>query len=408
MAEKLIIRIGSHENEVVHWLVWSSTESEIIASGELSDATHLSELSEKSISRKVTVLVPGTDVLLKKLNVPAKSKNALRLAAPYMLEDDIAQDVEQLFFAYADIKTSSGEENCFIATVAQEQMNTWQNWLSKAQIKHDVLVPEVLALPYVEERWQAIQLSNQIILRQGKWQGTTIDNDLWESYSQSWSSPEDINIDAYSSLPTTNMAVSIEAKPEELPLALMAQNLDSQPFNMLQGEYKAKVERSPLVRTWAWAAGFAGVALLLNVIIKSFTLLNLEQQTNEVEQEIIVQYKEAFPQTKRVRVSTIKSQLKRKLAEIGSGESDAHFLSLLTKTQTAFARVPSLKPESLKFDGRRNELRLQATAAGYQQFEQFKELLEKSQLAVTQGAQNNQGDSVSGSFSITENKGGRS
>lgn len=408
MAENLIIRIGSHANEMVHWLVWSPAEKEIIASGELDDATHLFELHDKSISRKVTVLVPGSDVLLKKLNVPAKSKNAMRLAAPYMLEDDIAQEVEQLFFAYADIKTSTGDENCFVAAVAHEQMNTWLNWLSEAEIKHSELIPEVLALPDTNGHWQAVQLSGQIILRQGTWQGTTIDSELWESYSQSWNSSESINIDAYSSLPPTNEDVVVEAKPEELPLALMAQNLDAKSFNMLQGEYKPKVERSPLVKTWAWAAGLAGVALLLNVIIKSITLLNIEQQTNDIEQQIVAKYKKAFPQTKRVRVSTIKSQLKRKLAEIGSGESDAHFLSLLTKTQTAFAQVPSLKPESLKFDGRRNELRLQATARDYQQFEQFKELLEQNRLVVTQGAQNNQGNSVSGSFSISENIGGRS
>ncbi|WP_274620310.1 GspL/Epsl periplasmic domain-containing protein [Colwellia maritima] len=59
-----------------------------------------------------------------------------------------------------------------------------------------------------------------------------------------------------------------------------------------------------------------------------------------------------------------------------------------------------LKPESLKFDGKRQELRLQAIADDYQHFERFKSALVAENLTVQQGAQNNQGDQVTGSFSI--------
>ena len=32
--EQLLIRLGSNADEAVHWLVWSTSEREIIASGE--------------------------------------------------------------------------------------------------------------------------------------------------------------------------------------------------------------------------------------------------------------------------------------------------------------------------------------------------------------------------------------
>ena len=96
------------------------------------------------------------------------------------------------------------------------------------------------------------------------------------------------------------------------------------------------------------------------------------------------------------------------MAEIGATDNDASFLMMLSKIQPAFSQVPQLKPESIKFDGNRNELRMQATANGYQQFEQFKTILESQQFSVSQGAQNNQGDQISGSFSISAAKGGRS
>ena len=74
---------------------------------------------------------------------------------------------------------------------------------------------------------------------------------------------------------------------------------------------------------------------------------------------------------------------------------------MLSQVQPAFAKVPALKPESLKFDGKRQELRLQAIADDYQHFERFKTALVAANLTVQQGAQNNQGDQVTGSFSIT-------
>lgn len=77
---------------------------------------------------------------------------------------------------------------------------------------------------------------------------------------------------------------------------------------------------------------------------------------------------------------------------------------MLAKLQPAFAKVPALKPESVKFDGKRQELRIQATAKDYQAFEQFSVALAIANLIVKQGSQSNQGDQVSGSFSIS-NKG---
>jgi len=56
----------------------------------------------------------------------------------------------------------------------------------------------------------------------------------------------------------------------------------------------------------------------------------------------------------------------------------------------------------LKFDGKRQELRLQAVADDYQHFERFQSALNAASLTVKQGAQNNQGEKVTGSFSISD------
>jgi len=220
----------------------------------------------------------------------------------------------------------------------------------------------------------------------------------------------DILINAYSDLPGVNenagpAGFTLVKAEADLPLALFAQHCQHSSFNLLQGRFKVKERRSKNLTHWLWAAGFAACALLLNVSYKSAQLWQLSAQQTHVEAQIIARYKQAFPEAKRVRIGTIKSQLNRKIAQLGGVKEQAGFLSMLSQVQPAFAKVPALKPESLKFDGKRQELRVQAIADDYQHFERFKGALTTTTLTVKQGAQNNQGDQVTGSFSISS-KGG--
>lgn len=445
MAEILYIRLGSQAQDEISWLIFNTNEQEIIASGELTNAEQLSDLTSKAAQRLVKVFVPGCDVLLKRLIVPTKSQRAMRSAVPYMLEDELAQDVDQLFFAYANIandKSDQSDYNCFVAITQRAQMLLWQSWLADANIQTDFMQPDVLAMPYVEGQYSAIALhgantstsastngstsgsakSTQIVVRLGQWQGFTLDSEAWQftlknifPLQQSSSSSEkksdteqaqsEIIINAYSDLPclsdlASQQGVTVINAEEELPLALFAQHCHRSTFNLLQGMFKVKEHRSKNLKNWLWAAGFAAGALLLNVGYKSAQLWQLSTQQTQVEAQIIARYKKFFPSTKEVRIGIIKSQLKRKIVQLGGASEQVGFLSMLSQVQPAFAKVPALKPESLKFDGKRQELRVQAIADDYQHFEHFKSVLTAANLTVKQGAQNNQGEQVTGSFSI--------
>ena len=282
------------------------------------------------------------------------------------------------------------------------------------------MLPDVLAMPFNsndEGKWSGITLGSandeQILIRQALWQGFTVDQATWQFIAKTLSEQKmpkaaqqesqqqtATEIDAYSALPHSD-GLTLNNMPEELPLALLAKHSQAASFNLLQGEYKVKEQHSKVLVNWLWAAGFAAGALLLNVGYKSAELWQLSAKQVAVEQQIISTYKKAFPRVKRVRISTIKSQLNQKIAQLGGLSNSEGFLVMLSKVQPAFSQVSALKPESLKFDGKRQELRLQAIANDYLPFEQFKSALENADLKVKQGAQNNQGDQVSGSFSIT-------
>lgn len=404
MSEVLYIRLDNKETAPISWLVWSSAEREIIASGQLNNVDELSMLSEKAQSREVVAIVASQDVALKSLQVPGNSLRSIRLAAPYMLEEELAEDVEDMFFAYGQAENGA-EKNCHVAIVKRSLIQQWMNWLSQANIDCKLMVPEIFALPSHENALSAMVVNEQLIVRQGPWQGQAIDSSLWSFVAQQWfeyhSTDQEITLHSYSTLPEFFEQFNVVQEPQELPLALMAQQgLPS--FNLLQGEFAVKTKRSKAKSYWIMAAGICFTALLLTVAQKGAQLYQITSEQAKIEQEIISTYKKAFPKTKRVRISTIKSQLKRQLGQVSQQGNGKDFLTMFAKLQPAFAKVPTLTVDSIKFESKRNEIRLNATANDYQAFDSFKNALERANLQVTQGAQNSQGNKVTGAINIKE------
>lgn len=403
MGETLFIRLGSQAESRIHWLIKTNGQEDIIASGELPNAGELTQLTEKSTTRDVVVFVPASDIAIKRLKVPGSSQRATRAAAPYMLEEMLAQDVEEMCFAFSETKQDDQGHNCFVAALERKQLDTWLQWLAEAEIFSKVLIPDALALPVEPNISSAVMLGEQVLIRLGEWQVMSFEANAWPvvaNYFQGLSEDSQV-INAYSVLSEVPADLTIEYLPEDLPLAILANN-HSRKFNLLQGEFQVKEKRSADTVNWLWVAGIACLALVLNFGLKGAELYSLSSQQAVIETEIIEKYKTVFPETKRVRISTVRSQLRQKLAEVGDSDGVAGFLALLVKLEPALASVPEIKPQTLKFDGKRQEVRMQTIAKDYQYFEKLKVAFEKAGLAVNLGAQNNQGDQISGSFSITD------
>jgi general secretion pathway protein L len=403
MGETLFIRLGSQVDSKIHWLIKTNGHEEIIASGELPNANELTQLTAKASSREAVVFVPACDVAIKSLTVPGSSSRAIRLAAPYMLEDELAQDVEQLFFAFSDAKQNEQGNNCFLAALERKQMSCWRQWLADADIFCKLMIPDALALPVNDDHYTAVMLDEQVLMRLDSWHVMSFEKNAWRFIAEQLGQigEGDKTIQSYSPLANISDELTVEFLPEELPLAVLANHYSAK-FNLLQGEFQVKEKRSAALTNWLWVAGFASLALVLNFTLKGSELYQLSNQQAAIEQEIIASYKSAFPETKRVKISTIRSQLKRKLAEVGNNGGSAGFLPLLVNLEPALVSVPEIKPQTLKFDGKRKEVRMQVVAKDYQYFEKLKVALEKNGLSVNLGAQNNQGDQISGSFSITD------
>jgi len=132
MSEYVVIRLAAEE-PAVEWVLVDSngTRRSGVSSGNLEQAAI--EIGDHA----VIVLVPAEDVLLTSVHIPARSAAKIKTALPFALEENLADDVEDLHFAVGDRQDNN---RLPVAVVAREKMSRWLERLNEAGI-----VPLILA-----------------------------------------------------------------------------------------------------------------------------------------------------------------------------------------------------------------------------------------------------------------------
>src|SRR5215470_13654416 len=96
--------------------------------------------AQRAAGRHICVVVPGTDVLLTEPELPVKAGAKLQQIVPYALEEQLAEDIDELHFAIG--KRVGDAPTTPVAVVALSLMDEWTSTLKAAG-----LVPESM---YVE------------------------------------------------------------------------------------------------------------------------------------------------------------------------------------------------------------------------------------------------------------------
>ena len=132
MSEYVVIRLAA-EDQAVEWVLVDSngTRRSGVSSGNLEQAAI--EVRDHA----VIALVPAEDVLLTSVHIPVRSVAKIRTALPFALEENLADDVEDLHFAVGDRQDNN---RLPVAVVAREKMSGWLDRLNEVGI-----VPVMLA-----------------------------------------------------------------------------------------------------------------------------------------------------------------------------------------------------------------------------------------------------------------------
>ncbi len=334
MSESLVIRLGTNAQQPVEWLVWSGGEEEVIASGTLASAHALGELQERAGGRPAVVLVPGSDLIFRRVSLPGKYSRQSAAALPYLLEEQIASDVDELHLV---VLGHQGHEVDLMA-VDKEKMQTWLGWLEQAGLKSRQLLPDVLALPQASEGWSALQLGKEWLLRQGPCQGIVADEPLLAMLLAA--EPAPVTIHSHTPPPAT-VAASWQAADPELPMLLLARGALASQANLLQGPYRPQTEYSRYWQQWRKVAVVAGALLVVAFAQRGVQLYQLAEQDKALKAEIRQVYTRIFPGESRI--VNVRSQMTQHLQQLGQTPQDG-VLMVLTELAPPLPRCPASSP----------------------------------------------------------------
>ncbi|MFA0324376.1 type II secretion system protein GspL [Vibrio splendidus] len=405
MSEFLTVRLSSEPQSPVQWLVWSTSQQEVIASGELSSWEQLDELTPYAEKRSCIALLPGSECLIKRVEIPKGAARQFDSMLPFLLEDEVAQDIEDLHLTILDKDAT----HATVCGVDREWLKQALDLFREANIIFRKVLPDTLAVPLEDQGISALQIDQHWLLRQGNYQAVSI-NEAWlpmflqSDWVAAGEEEQATTIFSYTAMPSDDVqqqsGLEWQAKPAELVMSLLSQQAITSGVNLLTGTFKTKSSFSKYWRVWQKVAI---AACLLVAVIVTQQVLKVQQyeaqaQAYRMESERI--FRAVLPGKQRIpTVSYLKRQMNdeaKKYGGSGEGDSLLGWLALLPET---LGQVKTIEVESIRYDGNRSEVRLQAKSSDFQHFETARVKLEEK-FVVEQGPLNRNGDAVFGSFTL--------
>lgn len=414
--ETLYIQLNP-DNESAQWLVLDEKNQphSAIRQGPVSS------LKDFSKQRRIVCALNSSDIFLTEVTLPfSRNRRKLEQAVPYMLEDELAEDVEKLHFALGKAQEQILEDeedegdkrvNLPVAVINKNTLQDCLNILQEAGLKPHAILPDVLSVPIDEDEWTVMLNGNRALLRTGVTTGVACDLEnlgmlLEFSLEQKGdAAPKQIHIwnhnETESELELQLEDVEVNTTQAELPwLNTLARGYGkTDQINLLQGEFSFRQEYGKMLKRWQLPAIFLGVLVVLMLGTKIFQFIQLEKEIKELDKQSTRVYKQVFPNSRNF--TDMRHQFETKLKELGSAESaNTDFLSILNAAGKHIVKNKTVKIEAITFNGQR--LDIEMTAPAIAQMEEIKQALDAEELVTEISSISAEGDKVSGQLRISK------
>lgn len=366
--DTLLIRLypgpAGDEPPPAEWLV---TGANGLPSGEPGYGT-LDEAAAVARLRRTIVLVPSEGILLTKVNIKARNREQLLRAIPFALEEDLAEDVEQLHFALGPRQLDGDHP---VAVVSRALMTQWLEELSAVGLIPQALIPDVLALPQATENaWSLLLEKDRALLRKDTFSGFTFDpanaEDLLNcALEEANVKPEVIEVYGTEGEDDPRLAPisSITYQQRDgSPPVLWATGLDAKrAINLLQAQYRTKSDLVRLLKPWRAAAALIGIWLVLQVVEFVLDYQRLAAEDRALQTKIEQIYRNTFPNTSRIVNARIQmEQQLDALRQASKSNTRVAFMPLMDAGARAIQPLTGVKIDALDYLNGRLEVSLNA------------------------------------------------
>ncbi|WP_407575730.1 type II secretion system protein GspL [Raoultella terrigena] len=385
----LILRLGAPERPI-SWRLMSPGQPE--SAGEWSAGDDDPTLRELAARYPAWVLVPASDCAFHSVTLPAGLRQRPQQVLPFLLEEQLATDVEEVHFALLHRQKNL----CHVAALQRQKMREWLARCDELGLEILALTPDALALPFTPGRWSALQVGKQWLIRHQAWGGMAAEAGwLAELLSPGEAQPP---IDSYSPPPAIPAPWRALATQDLLQLA--AANPAAQRICLRQGEFAPKRRWQPAGLRWRPAMAAAAALVLLWGVNAVLDHLALGQQAAAAQQASRAFYHQWFKT--ETRVINPRLQMQQHLRQLEQAAAHPPSVVTISLVQKIVAETPGIRLRALAYDGARNALQLDVSAVSPRALEQFR-LRAQPHFRVRTGEMKPRADGIEGRLSLEEN-----
>ena len=366
------------EDTTVRWVLLTK-DDETANHGNIK----LSNVASLIQDRKVVILLPIEDLFITTANVQTKNHKQLEKAIPYALEDDLAEDIEDLHFA---IGPRSSDGDTPVVVVSKAKLDHLIDVLNSVNILPDFITADIFGLNWTEKQWIGCVEDQHVIARTGRWSGFACESGDFKEFIQIASQeqsfvPEIIEVfrhpdeDMLEITRVPNVYVHDNWEPTTY---IQGFNADTC-INLLQGPYAKADKTHKTIRPWKIAAALAAVWVALSMVQVSIEYWKLNRINEKLNADIEQVFRRTFPEVKNVVNARVQMEQRIKdLSSSGTDSGKADFLKLLHHSGYELKKDKNTAIEALQYNG--GELALEINAGDVQVLENVKTKLQSKKL----------------------------
>ncbi len=395
MPHTLLLRLPAPGQEDTEWL----GIDEAGAPTTMKQRGPLNLAAAVARNARVVVLASAAQILLAEPELPPGSGVKLARAVPFALEEQLTEDIDQLFFALGR-RTAGGRTP--VAVVSRSVLQGWITELSGAGIEPSAIHPDISLIP--ENPGQTVlwlEKSRLAVRRPGSLPFAVeltpvsealvvagVISDPLEQASESkvlesailyvtradWARVQD----EFEALAGRFATLKVQLLSEG-PLPWLARTLGStDTVNLLQGEFARTTDYGVRWRQWRTAALLAGAFLAAHVAAGALQIHQANHETAALDTQIAQLFSQVMPAE---TMQDPRRQMESRLERIRrSGAGPEYFLRTLQALSGAVTATPKTNIDTLSY--REQALDMKVTAPSVAALSQLSQLVSKQGLTA--------------------------
>ena len=370
-------RIQFHLDNVdrFEWCKLDETNGEIIESG-VSNTDELTSVCADNA--KILVFIAQQNILLSSPVLPPKANKQQLNAIAFNIEELLAEDIEDCFFAAL---AQQPDHTVPVAVINRDEMDICMKLLTSNHINARFVLPQIYLCPWTTDDdllATICPVEGGYLIRTGQHDGVfcqkAILNQMVILLDKN-KLPKQNRVVIYAEQVLVDFESSNLVLDHQSSIDLLARSIDiSSAINLKQKDYQSSHQWFSLLKSWRWTI----VAMILLAVVFSAGILLDGMKKERLYADIVSQQAAVINQylPDLAVGNQPKKQLIKVLSESRGGKGSVGFLNLLYEYSKLKTEFPAIK--TLKIQYQKSSLVVSLEASDLNSMESFRDRLEKS------------------------------